>query len=46
MPSNAPHILSYAGIQPDIAGPLLHAGPGSAVLGRSAPARWPNGGSK
>jgi carbonic anhydrase/acetyltransferase-like protein (isoleucine patch superfamily) len=34
MPSTAPFILPYAGIQPDIAGPLLHAGPGSAVLGR------------
>ena len=26
MPSNAPHILPYAGIQPNIAGPLVHAG--------------------
>jgi gamma-carbonic anhydrase len=34
MPSTAPHILPYAGIQPSIAGPLVHAGPGSAVLGR------------
>jgi gamma-carbonic anhydrase len=34
MPSTAPHILPYAGIPPSIAGPLVHAGPGSAVLGR------------
>ncbi len=34
MPSTSPHILPYAGIQPTIAGPLVHAGPGSAVLGR------------
>ena len=34
MPSSAPHILPYAGIQPNIARPLVHAGPGSAVLGR------------
>ncbi len=34
MSSSAPLILPFANIQPDIAGPLLHAGPGSAVLGR------------
>ena len=34
MPSASPHILPYAGIEPDIAGPLLHAGAGAAVLGR------------
>ena len=35
MPSSPPPlILPYAGIQPSIAAPLLHAGAGSAVLGR------------
>jgi carbonic anhydrase/acetyltransferase-like protein (isoleucine patch superfamily) len=34
MPSTAPHVLPYTGIAPDIASPLLHAGVGSAVLGR------------
>jgi gamma-carbonic anhydrase len=34
MPSTAPHILSFAGIQPSFATPLVHAGAGSAVLGR------------
>jgi carbonic anhydrase/acetyltransferase-like protein (isoleucine patch superfamily) len=34
MPSTAPFILPYAGIQPSIAGPLVYAGRGSAVLGR------------
>ena len=29
-----PHILAYAGIAPNLASPLLHAGPGAALLGR------------
>jgi carbonic anhydrase/acetyltransferase-like protein (isoleucine patch superfamily) len=36
MTSAAPHILTYAGVQPSFAGPLLHAGAGSVVLGRVA----------
>jgi carbonic anhydrase/acetyltransferase-like protein (isoleucine patch superfamily) len=34
MPSTAPLILPFMNISPSIAGPLVHAGAGSAVLGR------------
>jgi gamma-carbonic anhydrase len=35
MSSTAPLILPFMGISPSIAGPLGHAGPGSALLGRA-----------
>jgi carbonic anhydrase/acetyltransferase-like protein (isoleucine patch superfamily) len=34
MHDGAPHILPFAGISPQIAGPIIHAGSASAVLGR------------
>ena len=34
MSARAPHILSYGGISPSFATPPIHAGAGSAVLGR------------
>lgn len=33
------HVLPYLGIAPSFAGPLLHAGPGAAVLGRATVGR-------
>jgi carbonic anhydrase/acetyltransferase-like protein (isoleucine patch superfamily) len=35
MPSELPFLLTYAGVAPTFATPPLHAGPGSAVLGRA-----------